>query len=171
MRTRHAESRMLRWWRALWHALLASWKTELKRLGPRRDEQPPVFTSSDRAAYDGTDILPYSRVDVVCLDHSGIVSGLSGSSPRADRQNRRSPDPAATPPTIPARPMFRGEISSTCRAAATWRHCREEFHGILRFAQLEPFSNRSVLNASEESLKQRASLNRVPLPLRSIHGK
>src|SRR6187549_1705105 len=57
-----------------WHAL-AKLETELKRLAEGTSLSIHLKRTEPRAAR--TDMLPYS-IDVVCLDQSGIVSGLSG---------------------------------------------------------------------------------------------
>jgi glycine cleavage system transcriptional repressor len=57
-----------------WHAL-AKLETELKRLAETSSLSIHLKRTEPRAAR--TDMLPYS-IDVVCLDQSGIVSGLSG---------------------------------------------------------------------------------------------
>ena len=57
-----------------WHAL-AKLETELKRLAEGNNLSIHLKRTEPRAAR--TDMLPYS-IDVVCLDQSGIVSGLSG---------------------------------------------------------------------------------------------
>src|SRR5262245_17479018 len=57
-----------------WHAL-AKLETELKRLAETSNLSVHLKRTEPRAAR--TDMLPYS-IDVVCLDQTGIVSGLSG---------------------------------------------------------------------------------------------
>jgi glycine cleavage system transcriptional repressor len=57
-----------------WHAL-AKLETELKRLAETSNLSIHLKRTEPRAPR--TDMLPYS-IDVVCLDQSGIVSGLSG---------------------------------------------------------------------------------------------
>jgi glycine cleavage system transcriptional repressor len=57
-----------------WHAL-AKLETELKRLAETSSLSIHLKRTEPRTAR--TDMLPYS-IDVVCLDQSGIVSGLSG---------------------------------------------------------------------------------------------
>ncbi|MEJ1964756.1 MAG: ACT domain-containing protein [Gammaproteobacteria bacterium] len=57
-----------------WHAL-AKLETELKRLAEGNNLSIHLKRTEPRSAR--TDMLPYS-IDVVCLDQSGIVSGLSG---------------------------------------------------------------------------------------------
>ena len=57
-----------------WHAL-AKLETELKRLAEGNSLSIHLKRTEPRSAR--TDMLPYS-IDVVCLDQSGIVSGLSG---------------------------------------------------------------------------------------------
>jgi glycine cleavage system transcriptional repressor len=57
-----------------WHAL-AKLETELKRLAETNSMSVHLKRTEPRTAR--TDMLPYS-IDVVCLDQSGIVSGLSG---------------------------------------------------------------------------------------------
>src|SRR5271170_6823533 len=57
-----------------WHAL-AKLETELKRLADTSSLSIHLKRTEPRTAR--TDMLPYS-IDVVCLDQSGIVSGLSG---------------------------------------------------------------------------------------------
>src|SRR3981081_2688999 len=57
-----------------WHAL-AKLETELKRLAETSSLSIHLNRTEPRAAR--TDMLPYS-IDVVCLDQTGIVSGLSG---------------------------------------------------------------------------------------------
>jgi len=57
-----------------WHAL-AKLETELKRLADTSNLSIHLKRTEPRTAR--TDMLPYS-IDVVCLDQSGIVSGLSG---------------------------------------------------------------------------------------------
>ncbi len=63
-----------------WHAL-AKLETELKRLAETSGLSIHLRRTEPRTAR--TDMLPYS-IDVVCLDQTGIVSGLSGffSTPR-----------------------------------------------------------------------------------------
>ena len=57
-----------------WHAL-AKLETELKRLADTSNLSIHLKRTEPRTPR--TDMLPYS-IDVVCLDQSGIVSGLSG---------------------------------------------------------------------------------------------
>jgi len=57
-----------------WHSL-AKLETELKKLGDSGNLTVHVKRTEPRAAR--TDMVPYS-IDVVCIDQSGIVSGLSG---------------------------------------------------------------------------------------------
>lgn len=57
-----------------WHSL-AKLETELKKLGDSSGLTIHLKRTEPRAAR--ADMLPYS-VDVVCLDQTGIVSGLSG---------------------------------------------------------------------------------------------
>ena len=57
-----------------WHAL-AKLETELKRLMETSNLSVHLRRTEPRSAR--TDMLPYS-IDVVCLDQTGIVSGLSG---------------------------------------------------------------------------------------------
>ncbi|HUK03237.1 MAG TPA: ACT domain-containing protein [Steroidobacteraceae bacterium] len=57
-----------------WHAL-AKLETELKRLAETSNLSIHLRRTEPRSAR--TDMLPYS-IDVVCLDQTGIVSGLSG---------------------------------------------------------------------------------------------
>ena len=57
-----------------WHAL-AKLETELKRLAEVNNLSIQMKRTEPRAAR--TDMLPYS-IDVVCLDQTGIVSGLAG---------------------------------------------------------------------------------------------
>jgi glycine cleavage system transcriptional repressor len=57
-----------------WHAL-AKLETELKRLAETSSLSIHLKRTEPRAPR--TDMLPYS-IDVVCLDQTGIVSGLSG---------------------------------------------------------------------------------------------
>src|SRR6185437_3351580 len=57
-----------------WHAL-AKLETELKRLAETNGLSVHLKRTEPRSPR--TDMLPYS-IDVVCLDQSGIVSGLSG---------------------------------------------------------------------------------------------
>ena len=57
-----------------WHAL-AKLETELKRLADSNSLSVHLRRTEPRPAR--TDMLPYS-IDVVCLDQTGIVSGLSG---------------------------------------------------------------------------------------------
>jgi len=57
-----------------WHAL-AKLETELKRLAETNNLSIHLRRTEPRAPR--TDMLPYS-IDVVCLDQSGIVSGLAG---------------------------------------------------------------------------------------------
>ena len=57
-----------------WHAL-AKLETELNRLGETGNLSIHLKRTEPRTAR--TDMLPYS-IDVVCLDQTGIVSGLSG---------------------------------------------------------------------------------------------
>jgi glycine cleavage system transcriptional repressor len=57
-----------------WHAL-AKLETELKRLMETSNLSVHLRRTEPRTAR--TDMLPYS-IDVVCLDQTGIVSGLSG---------------------------------------------------------------------------------------------
>ncbi|HTD30798.1 MAG TPA: ACT domain-containing protein [Steroidobacteraceae bacterium] len=57
-----------------WHAL-AKLETELKRLAETNSLSIHLKRTEPRTAR--TDMLPYS-IDVVCLDQSGIVAGLSG---------------------------------------------------------------------------------------------
>src|SRR5438094_511196 len=57
-----------------WHAL-AKLETELKRLAETSNLSIHLKRTEPRTPR--TDMLPYS-IDVVCLDQSGIVSGLSG---------------------------------------------------------------------------------------------
>jgi glycine cleavage system transcriptional repressor len=57
-----------------WHAL-AKLETELKRLAETSNLSIHLRRTEPRAPR--TDMLPYS-IDVVCLDQSGIVSGLAG---------------------------------------------------------------------------------------------
>lgn len=57
-----------------WHSL-AKIESELKRLGETAGLTVLVRRTEPRATR--TDMVPYS-VDVVCLDQSGIVAGLSG---------------------------------------------------------------------------------------------
>ncbi len=87
-----------------WHAL-AKLETELKRLAETTSLSVHLKRTEPRTAR--TDMLPYS-IDVVCLDQTGIVSGLSGSSRAAPSISRRS-RPAAirrltrAPPCFPCR--------------------------------------------------------------------
>ena len=57
-----------------WHAL-AKLETELKRLMETSNLSVHLRRTEPRSAR--TDMLPYS-IDVVCLDQTGNVSGLSG---------------------------------------------------------------------------------------------
>ena len=57
-----------------WHSL-AKLETELKRLADTGNLSIHLKRTEPRTPR--TDMLPYS-IDVVCLDHSGIVSGLAG---------------------------------------------------------------------------------------------
>ena len=57
-----------------WHSL-AKLETELKRLADTSNLSIHLKRTEPRTPR--TDMLPYS-IDVVCLDQSGIVSGLSG---------------------------------------------------------------------------------------------
>jgi glycine cleavage system transcriptional repressor len=57
-----------------WHSL-AKLETELKKLADTSSLSVQLKRTEPRGTR--TDMLPYS-VDVVCLDQSGIVSGLSG---------------------------------------------------------------------------------------------
>ena len=57
-----------------WHAL-AKLETELKRLAETSSLSIHLKRTEPRAPR--TDMLPYS-IDVVCLDQTGIVAGLSG---------------------------------------------------------------------------------------------
>ena len=57
-----------------WHAL-AKLETELKRLMETSNLSVHLRRTEPRSAR--TDMLPYS-IDVVCLDQTGIVSGLAG---------------------------------------------------------------------------------------------
>jgi glycine cleavage system transcriptional repressor len=57
-----------------WHAL-AKLETELKRLSETSSLSVHLKRTEPRTAR--TDMLPYS-IDVVCLDQTGIVSGLAG---------------------------------------------------------------------------------------------
>ncbi|MBV6417116.1 MAG: Glycine cleavage system transcriptional repressor [Steroidobacteraceae bacterium] len=57
-----------------WHSL-AKLETELKKLGETSGLSVSVKRTEPRGAR--TDMVPYS-IDVVCLDQTGIVSGLSG---------------------------------------------------------------------------------------------
>ncbi|MBV6425259.1 MAG: Glycine cleavage system transcriptional repressor [Steroidobacteraceae bacterium] len=57
-----------------WHSL-AKLETELKKLGETSGLTVNVKRTEPRGAR--TDMVPYS-IDVVCLDQTGIVSGLSG---------------------------------------------------------------------------------------------
>src|SRR5712671_3767816 len=92
-----------------WHAL-AKLETELKRLEPRAAR---------------TDMLPYS-IDVVCLDQTGIVSGLSGffSSRGIDiaEVSTRSYPAAHT-----GAPMFSVQMIVNVPSRIHVAHLREEF--------------------------------------------
>ncbi|MCW5569584.1 MAG: amino acid-binding protein [Steroidobacteraceae bacterium] len=57
-----------------WHSL-AKLETELKKLGETAGLTVNVKRTEPRGAR--TDMVPYS-IDVVCLDQTGIVTGLSG---------------------------------------------------------------------------------------------
>ena len=57
-----------------WHSL-AKLETELKKLGETAGLTVSVKRTEPRGAR--TDMVPYS-IDVVCLDQTGIVTGLSG---------------------------------------------------------------------------------------------
>jgi len=78
-----------------WHAL-AKLETELKRLMETSNLSVHLRRTEPRSAR--TDMLPYS-IDVVCLDQTGIVSGLSGFFPPAGSTSRKCPPAAIRPPT------------------------------------------------------------------------
>src|SRR6186997_2784342 len=70
-----------------WHSL-AKLESELTRLGEATGLSLHLKRTEPRAPR--TELLPYS-IDVVCLDQSGIVTGLSGSAPAAASTSPRSP--------------------------------------------------------------------------------
>ena len=85
-----------------WHAL-AKLETELKRLAETNSLSIHLKRTEPRTAR--TDMLPYS-IDVVCLDQSGIVAGLSGffATRGIDIAEVSTP---ATRPHIPVRRCLR----------------------------------------------------------------
>jgi glycine cleavage system transcriptional repressor len=105
-----------------WHAL-AKLETELKRLAETSSLSIHLKRTEPRAAR--TDMLPYS-IDVVCLDQTGIVSGLSGffSSRGIDiaEVSTRSYPAAHT-----GAPMFSVQMIVNVPSRIHVAHLREEF--------------------------------------------
>jgi glycine cleavage system transcriptional repressor len=105
-----------------WHAL-AKLETELKRLAETTSLSVHLKRTEPRAAR--TDMLPYS-IDVVCLDQTGIVSGLSGffSSRSIDiaEVSTRSYPAAHT-----GAPMFSVQMIVNVPSRIQVAHLREEF--------------------------------------------
>jgi glycine cleavage system transcriptional repressor len=105
-----------------WHAL-AKLETELKRLAETSNLSIHLKRTEPRAAR--TDMLPYS-IDVVCLDQTGIVSGLSGffSSRGIDiaEVSTRSYPAAHT-----GAPMFSVQMIVNVPSRIHVAHLREEF--------------------------------------------
>jgi glycine cleavage system transcriptional repressor len=105
-----------------WHAL-AKLETELKRLADSSGLILHLKRTEPRSAR--TDMLPYS-IDVVCLDQSGIVSGLSGffSSRSIDiaEVSTRSYPAAHT-----GAPMFSVQMIVNVPSRIHVAHLREEF--------------------------------------------
>jgi len=105
-----------------WHAL-AKLETELKRLADSSGLILHLKRTEPRSAR--ADMLPYS-IDVVCLDQSGIVSGLSGffSSRSIDiaEVSTRSYPAAHT-----GAPMFSVQMIVNVPSRIHVAHLREEF--------------------------------------------
>ena len=105
-----------------WHAL-AKLETELKRLADSSSLILHLKRTEPRSAR--TDMLPYS-IDVVCLDQTGIVSGLSGffSSRSIDiaEVSTRSYPAAHT-----GAPMFSVQMIVNVPSRIHVAHLREEF--------------------------------------------
>jgi glycine cleavage system transcriptional repressor len=105
-----------------WHAL-AKLETELKRLAETNGLSVHLKRTEPRSPR--TDMLPYS-IDVVCLDQSGIVSGLSGffSSRGIDiaEVSTRSYPAAHT-----GAPMFSVQMIVNVPSRIHVAHLREEF--------------------------------------------
>ena len=105
-----------------WHAL-AKLETELKRLAETNGMSVHLKRTEPRSPR--TDMLPYS-IDVVCLDQSGIVSGLSGffSSRGIDiaEVSTRSYPAAHT-----GAPMFSVQMIVNVPSRIHVAHLREEF--------------------------------------------
>jgi glycine cleavage system transcriptional repressor len=105
-----------------WHAL-AKLETELKRLADSSGLILHLKRTEPRSAR--TDMLPYS-IDVVCLDQSGIVSGLSGFF------SGRSIDIAEVstrsyPAAHTGAPMFSVQMIVNVPSRIHVAHLREEF--------------------------------------------
>ena len=104
-----------------WHAL-AKLETELKRLADTSSLSIHLKRTEPRTPR--TDMLPYS-IDVVCLDQTGIVSGLSGFFATPRHRHRGS-----LHPQLPGRAHRRADVRGTDdreRAERHVAHLREEF--------------------------------------------
>ena len=105
-----------------WHTL-AKLETEFKRLAETSNLAVNLRRTEPRGAR--TDMLPYS-IDVVCLDQSGIISGLSGflASRGIDiaEVSTRSYPAAHT-----GAPMFSAQIIISVPSRIHVAHLREEF--------------------------------------------
>ena len=145
-----------------WHAL-AKLETELKRLAETNSLSIHLKRTEPRTAR--TDMLPYS-IDVVCLDQTGIVSGLSGffATRGIDiaEVSTRSYPAAHT-----GAPMFCG-ADDRQRAEPHPRGAPARgVHGVLRFAQPRCHSRTGEIlkrMAKDQSRQQECPSSRCPRP-------
>ena len=105
-----------------WHSL-AKLETELKRLMETSNLSVHLRRTEPRGAR--TDMLPYS-IDVVCLDQTGIVSGLSGffASRGIDIAEVST---RGYPAANTGAPMFSAQMVINVPSRIHVAHLREEF--------------------------------------------